>query len=96
MILYHRKHLYLTILSPISVACQVEGIASCLWPSAVVLPLPLNAAECLNLSFATVAGDKLVLQYGIQSPCHPLEAALGGKGYAQLMPMVIADRSCQF
>jgi hypothetical protein len=60
----------------------------------VELPLPLNAAECLKLSFAAVAGDQVVVQDDIQLPCCPLEAALGG--YAQLMPMVIADPSCQF
>jgi hypothetical protein len=39
-------------------------------------------------------GDQVVFQDGIELPCRPLEAALGG--YAQLMPMVIADPSCQF
>ena len=94
MISYHMKPIYLTVLSPKAVACQVEGIASCLGPSAVVLTLPLNAAECPKLSFAAVAGDQVVFQDGIQLPCCPLEAAHGG--YAQLLPMVIADPCCQF
>ncbi len=51
------KHQYLTILSRKSVACQVEGIASCLGPSAVALTPPLHAAECPKLSFAAVAWD---------------------------------------
>ena len=50
------KHIYLTVLSPKAVACQVEWIAQCLWPSTVELTLPLNAAECPKLSFAAVAG----------------------------------------
>ena len=54
------KPIYLTVLSPKAVACQVEGIASCLGPSAVALTLPLNAAECPKLSFAAVAGDQVV------------------------------------
>ena len=94
MISYQMKHLYLTVLSSKVVACQVEWIASCLGPSAVELTLPLNAAECPKLSFAAVAGDQVVFQDGIQLPCRPLEAALGG--YAQFKPMVIADPSCQF
>ena len=91
------EHLYLTVLSSKVVACQVEWIVSCLGPSSastVELTLPLNAAECLKLSFAAVAGDQVVCQDGIQFPCRPLEAALGG--YAQFKPMVIADPSCQF
>jgi hypothetical protein len=56
------EHLYLTVLFPKLVACQVEGIASCLWPSTVALTLPLNAAECPKLSFATVAGDQVVFR----------------------------------
>jgi hypothetical protein len=47
------------ILSPKAVACQVEGIALCLGPSTVALTLTLNAAECLKLSFAAVAGDQV-------------------------------------
>ncbi len=41
------KPIYLTVLSPKAVACQVEleGIASCLGPSAVALTLPLNATK---------------------------------------------------
>jgi hypothetical protein len=78
MISYNMKHLYLTIFSPIAVACQVEGIASCLGPSAVVLTLALNAAEYPKLSFAAVAGDQVVLKDGIQLPCCSLEAALRG------------------
>ena len=94
MISYHMKHIYLTVLSPKAVACQVEWITSCLGPSAVELTLPLNAAECPKLSFAAVAWDQVVCQDGIQFPCRPLEAALGG--YAQFKPMVIADPGCQF
>ncbi len=71
------KHLYLTVLSQKAVACQVKGIASCLRPSAVALTLTLNAAECLKLSFAAVAGDHFVFQDGIQLPCRPLETTLG-------------------
>ncbi len=56
------KHQYLTVLSPKAVACQVEGIALCLGPSAVARTLTLNAAECLKLSFAAVAGDQVVFQ----------------------------------
>ncbi len=56
------KHLYLTVLSLKAVVCQVEWIASCLGPSTVELTLPLNAAECLKPSFATVAGDQVVQQ----------------------------------
>ncbi len=66
------KHMYLTVFPPKAVACQVAGIASCLGPSAVALTLPLNAAECLKLSFASVAGDQVVFQDGIQLPCRPL------------------------
>ncbi len=54
----------------------------------------LNAAECLKLSFAALAVDQVVFQDCIQLPCCPLEAALGV--YAQLLPVVIADPSCQF
>ncbi len=54
------KRQYLTILTPKVVACQVEGIALCLGPSTVALTLTLNAAECPKLSFAAVAGDKVV------------------------------------
>ncbi len=60
----------------------------------VALTLPLNAAECLKLSFAALAEDQVVFHDSIQLPCRPLEAAVGG--YAQLLPMVIADPSCQF
>jgi hypothetical protein len=41
-------------------ACQVEGIASCLGPSTVVITITLNAAECPKLFFAAVAGDQVV------------------------------------
>ncbi len=88
------KHINLTFLSPKAVSCQVEGIALCLWPPTVALTLPLNAAECPKLSFTALAEDQVVFQDGIQLPCRALEAALGG--YAQLLPMVIADPSCQF
>ena len=72
MISYHMKHIYLTVLSPKAVACQVEWIASCLGPSTVELTLPLNAAKCPQLPFAIVAGNQVVLQDGIQLPCSPL------------------------
>jgi hypothetical protein len=88
----HMRHQYLKVLS-LKVACQVEGIALCLGPSAVALPIPLNSAKCLKLSFTIVAGDQVVFQDGIRLPCRPHEAAL--LGYAQLMPIVIADPSCQ-
>ncbi len=65
-ILYHWKHQYLTILSPIAVACQIEGIALCLGPSSVELKLPLNTAERLKLFFATLAGGQVILQDDIQ------------------------------
>jgi hypothetical protein len=96
MISYHMKHINLTVLYPKAVSCQVEGIALCLWPPALELTLPLNAAECPKLSFAALAEDQVVqvFQDGIQLPCRPLEAALGGE--AQLLPVVIADPSCQF
>ncbi len=35
LISYHMKHINLTVLSPKAVSCQVEVIASCLWPPAV-------------------------------------------------------------
>ena len=78
MISYHIKDL--TVPSPEAVAFQIERVASCLGPSTVELTLPLNAAECPKLSFAAVAGDQIVCQDGIQLPCRPLEAALGGYG----------------
>ncbi len=46
----------MTVLSPEAAAFQIEGRARCLGPSAVELTLPLNAAECPKLPFATVAG----------------------------------------
>jgi hypothetical protein len=69
---------HLPVLSPEAVAFHIEGIAACLGPSTVALPLPLNAAECPQLPFAIVAGNQVVLQDGIQLPCHPLQVALGG------------------
>ncbi len=86
MISYHMKHL--TVLSPKAVACHIEGIAESLGPSTVALTLPLNAAECPQLPFATVAGNQVVLQDGIQLPCRPLQVALGG--YLKLLPIVLA------
>ncbi len=65
MISYHMKHINLTVLSPKAVSCQVEGIASCLWPPAVALTFPLNAAECPKLSFSALAEEEVVFQYGI-------------------------------
>jgi hypothetical protein len=41
LISYYMKHQYLTVLSPKAVACQVEWIASCLWPSAASVELTL-------------------------------------------------------
>ncbi len=49
----------LTVLSPEAVASQIEGIASCPGPSTVELTLPLNAAECQQVPFATVAGNQV-------------------------------------
>jgi hypothetical protein len=66
----------------------------CLWPPAVELTFPLNAAEHPELSFAAMAGNQLVFQDGIQLPCSVFEAALGR--YAQLLPKVLADPNCQF
>jgi hypothetical protein len=45
---------------------QIERVASCLGPSTVELTLPLNAAECLKLPFAPLAGNQVVLQDGVQ------------------------------
>ena len=56
MISYHME--YLTVLSPEAVAFHIEGIAACLRPSTVELTLPLNAAKCLQLPFAIVAGNR--------------------------------------
>jgi hypothetical protein len=53
----------------------------------IALTLPLNAAGCPKLSFAAVAGGQVF-------PLRPLGTAF--TGYAQLLPMVIADPSCQF
>jgi hypothetical protein len=63
MISYHMKHINLTVLSLKAVSCQVEGIASCLWPSAVALTFPLNAAECPKLSFSALAEDQYDIVY---------------------------------
>jgi hypothetical protein len=94
MISYHMKHLM--VLSPEAVACYIEGIAACLGPSTVVctLAFPLNAAECPQLPFATVAGNQVVLQDGIQLPCRPLQVALGG--YLKFLPIVVADPRGKF
>ena len=64
----------LTVLSPEAVALQIEGVASCLGPSTVVLTLPLNAPKCPELPFAPVAGNQVVLQDGVQLPCRPLNS----------------------
>ncbi len=88
------KHQYLTVLSPKAVVCQVKGIELCLGPSAVALTIPLNAAECLKLSLAALAGDRLFSRMAFNSPAVHLRLPLGG--YAQLLSMVIADPSCQF
>ena len=85
---------YLTVLPPEAVAFQIEGIASCLGPSAVALTLPLNAAKGPKLSFASVVGDQVIIQDGIQLSCSPLCVALGG--YAQLLPKVLAYPRGQF
>jgi hypothetical protein len=71
---------HLTVLSPEVVAFHIEGIAACLGPSTVALTLPLNAAKCPQLPFqvAIVAGNQVVLQDGIQLPCHPLQVELWG------------------
>ena len=92
MISYHMKHL--TVLSPVAVACHIEGIAASLGPSTIALTLSLNAAECPQLPFAIVAGNQVVLQDGIQLPCRPLQVALGG--YLKLLPIVLADPSGKF
>ena len=87
---------HLTVLSPEAVACHIEGIAASLGPSTVALTLPLNAAECPQLPFAiaSVAGNQIILQDGIQLPCRPLQVALGG--YLKLLPIVLADPSGKF
>ncbi len=66
--------MYLTVLSPKVVACQVE----CIGPSAVELTLPLNAAKRPKLSFATVVGDQVVFQDSIQLPAVHSMPLLGG------------------
>jgi hypothetical protein len=68
----------LTVLSPEAVALQIERVASCLGPSTVELTLPLNTAKYPKLPFATVAGNQVVLQDGVQLSCRLLEVALGG------------------
>ncbi len=92
MISYDLKDL--TVLPPEAVIFQIEGIASRLGPSTVELALPLNAAKRPKLSLAALAGDQVVFQDGIQLPCSPLRAALGG--YEQLLPKVLADPRGQF
>jgi hypothetical protein len=77
-------HLDPTTASTEAVAFQIEGVASCLGPSTVELTLPLNAGECPKLPFAPVAWNQVVLQDGVQLPCHPLHVPLGG--YLQLLP----------
>ncbi len=62
MISYHMKHIYLTVLYTKAVACHVEWIALCLGPPTVELTLPLNAAECPKLSFATWLGTRLLFR----------------------------------
>ena len=79
---YHKKDL--TVPSPEAVAFQIERVASCLGPSTVELPLPLNATECPKLPFAPVTGNQVVLQDGVQLPCSPLHILLGR--YLQLLP----------
>ena len=69
-----------------------EGM--CLGSSAVELALPLNAAEHPKLSLASLAGDQVVHQYGIQLPSRPLLVTLGG--YAQLLTKVFANPLSQF
>ncbi len=76
MISYHMKDQ--TFLSPEAVALQIERVASCLGHSTVELTLPLNTAKYPKLPFATVAGDQVVLQDGLQLPCRLLQVVLGG------------------
>ena len=85
---------YLTVLPSKAVTSQIEGIASCLGSSTVELALPLNAAERPKLSSASLAGDQVVHQYGIQLPSRPLLLTLGG--YAQLLTKVFANPLSQF
>lgn len=84
----------LTVPPPEAVAFQIEGIASRLGPSTVELTLPLNAAKGPKVPFSAVAGNQVIIQYGIQLPCSPLRAVLGC--YAQLLPEVLADPRGKF
>ncbi len=86
----------LTVLAPGPevVASQIERITSCLGPSTVKLTLPLNEAECPQLPFATVAGNQVVLQDGIQYPFRPLQVELGR--YLKLLPKVLANPRGKF
>ncbi len=92
MMSYHKRNL--TVPSPKAVAFQIERIASCLGPSTIELPLPLNATECPRLPFAPVAGNQLVLQDGVQLPCSPLHVQLGR--YLQLLPKILTIRMISY
>ena len=72
----------LAVPPPKAVAGQIEGIATCLWPSAVEFTFPLNTAKGSKLSFAAMAGDQVIFQDGIQLPSSPLSVALWG--YAEI------------
>ena len=63
--------LVLAVLPPKAVAGQIERIAPCLGSSAVELTFPLNTAKDSKLSFATMAGDQVIFQDGIQLPRSP-------------------------
>ena len=92
MISYQIKDL--TVLSTEAVAFHIEGVASCLGPSTVELTLPLNATECPKLPFAPVAGNQVVLQYGVQLPCSPLHVQLWR--YLQLLPIILTNPCSKF
>ncbi len=69
---------HLTVLSPEAVAFHIEGIATCLGPSTVERTLPLNAAKCLQLPFAIVAGTRLFSRMAFSSPAVHSRLRLGG------------------
>jgi hypothetical protein len=92
MISYHIKDQ--TVPSPEAVAFQIERVALCLGPSTVELTLPLNTTECLELPFAPVAGNQVVLQDGVLLPCSPLHVPLWR--YLQLLPIILTNPCCKF
>jgi hypothetical protein len=63
-----------------AVAFQMDQVALCLGPSTVELTLPLNATECPKLSLAPVAGNQVVVQDGVETPCSPLHDATSSLG----------------